>query len=129
MAIAVTGGGGCIKTGSHGTAGRHGWGVVTAMGSKIEKASSQSFSEELLSGWDSVVNRLRVEVGEAAFQSWLKPMRIRDFSDGSVEISVPTRFMRDWAAAHYRDRLIELWQTENSEVNAEIGRASCRERV
>ena len=118
MAIAVTGGGGCIKTGSHGTAGRHGWGVVTAMGSKIEKASSQSVSEELLSGWDSVVNRLRVEVGEAAFQSWLKPMRIRNFSDGSVEISVPTRFMRDWAAAHYRDRLIELWQTENSEVNA-----------
>ncbi|WES32199.1 chromosomal replication initiator protein DnaA [Varunaivibrio sulfuroxidans] len=53
---------------------------------------------------------MRREIGEAAFQSWLKPMMVRDVSDSSVVLSVPTRFMRDWVVAHYSDRLCEMWR-------------------
>ena len=51
--------------------------------------------------WERVSNHLRAEIGEAAYQSWLKPMTVREVLDGRVRISVPTRFMRDWVAAHY----------------------------
>jgi chromosomal replication initiator protein len=41
-------------------------------------------------------------------------MTVRGLTDGVITISVPTRFMRDWAAAHYQDRLTELWRAENA---------------
>ena len=66
--------------------------------------------------WDDVLSSLRDEIGEAAFQSWLKPMTVREVSDGNVRISVPTRFMKDWVVAHYADRLGELWSAMNKTV-------------
>ena len=66
--------------------------------------------------WNIVSGLLRAEIGEAAYQSWLKPMTLRGIADGEVRISVPTRFMRDWIVAHYTDRLSELWAAENADV-------------
>jgi len=66
--------------------------------------------------WNDVLASLRDEIGEAAFQSWLKPMTVREVMDGQVRISVPTRFMKDWVVAHYVDRLSELWSSLNAAV-------------
>ena len=66
--------------------------------------------------WKAVSGLLRAEIGEAAYQSWLKPMIVRGVNDGLVRISVPTRFMRDWIVAHYVDRLSELWSKENPDI-------------
>ncbi len=68
--------------------------------------------------WQRVSNHLRAEIGEAAYQSWLKPMTVREVLDGRVRISVPTRFMRDWVAAHYVDRLGAIWGGEDPDVHA-----------
>src|SRR3546814_3692520 len=54
--------------------------------------------------WARVRGRLRDEVGEAAFRSWLKPLTLAEVDDGEVRIAVPTRFMRDWVMTHYADR-------------------------
>ncbi len=59
--------------------------------------------------WRQVCESLRSEIGEAAYQSWVKPMTIRGVADGAARISVPTRFMRDWVVAHYVERLGSLW--------------------
>ncbi len=67
--------------------------------------------------WARVRGRLREEVGEAAYRSWLKPLTLSDVDDGEVRISVPTRFMRDWVLAHFADRLRALWSIENSTVH------------
>ena len=77
---------------------------------------ANSTIEHLTAHWDAISGRLRGEVGEAAYQSWLKPMVVRGLVDGAVEIAVPTRFMRDWVVAHYAERLIDLWQNENDDV-------------
>ena len=61
---------------------------------------------------------MRAEIGEAAYQSWLKPMTVREIREGRVRISVPTRFMRDWVVAHYAERLHSLWSVEDPEVRA-----------
>jgi len=71
---------------------------------------------QLTAQWDDVLSNLRDEIGEAAFQSWLKPMIVREVSNGQVRISVPTRFMKDWVVAHYVDRLGELWSSINTDV-------------
>ena len=67
--------------------------------------------------WTRVCANMRAEIGEAAFQSWLKPMTVREVSDGLVKISVPTRFMRDWVVAHYIDRLCALWNVEDQTIH------------
>ena len=74
--------------------------------------------EELKFEWQRVAAQLQETIGEAAFQSWIKPISVRGLRDGMVRVSVPTRFMRDWVVAHYGDRITELWKNENDTVQS-----------
>lgn len=91
------------------------------MTAPIEKAESGKKTngtemDELKSEWERVSENLRETIGEAAFQSWIKPISVRDLREGVVRVSVPTRFMRDWVIAHYCERITQLWQAENAGV-------------
>jgi chromosomal replication initiator protein len=66
--------------------------------------------------WAKVRGRLREEVGEAAFRSWLKPLTLVGLHNGSVRLAVPTRFMRDWVTSNYADRLRALWTSVDSSL-------------
>jgi len=73
------------------------------------------------SEWDRVKGRLRDEVGDSAYRSWLRPITVHGISDGAVRLALPTRFMRDWVATHYAERIRTLWGAENPEIrNVEI---------
>ncbi|MBX3456570.1 chromosomal replication initiator protein DnaA [Ferrovibrio sp.] len=80
----------------------------------IPSASAHLLAEQ----WLRVRGRLRGAFGEAAFNSWLKPLALAKLAleDGDVHLSVPTRFMRDWVANHYSERLREIWRLENPDV-------------
>ncbi len=71
---------------------------------------------EILAVWESVHESLRQEYGEAVFRSWLKPMQLQAFYQGTVEVSVPTRFMRDWIGSHYHDRIVVLCREANPDI-------------
>jgi len=66
--------------------------------------------------WDRVLRQLREEVGEAAFRSWLRDLRVERLERGEAIIAAPTRFLRNWVATHYADRLLALWRTANPAV-------------
>src|ERR1700728_5047790 len=66
--------------------------------------------------WARVMGRLRQEVGETAFRSWFRSMTVERVAGGEGVIAVPTRFLRNWVAAHYSDRLLALWHSENDAV-------------
>ena len=68
--------------------------------------------------WARVSGRLKEEVGETAYRSWLKPLTIGELKGGEVSITVPTRFMRDWVLTHYADRIRALWSGENPRVQS-----------
>ena len=63
--------------------------------------------------WERVRGRLRTEVGEAAFNSWLKPLTLQTVEARKVAMAAPTRFMRDWVVKNYADRIRALWQEED----------------
>ena len=71
-------------------------------------------SESLPAQWARIRSRLRAEYGEAAYRSWLKPLTLSGTSDEVVQLTVPTRFMRDWVEAQYGERLLSLWTSENT---------------
>jgi len=81
------------------------------------KGSVDTKPGETLDGeWQRVTQTLRTDIGEPAFQSWIKPIQLRGRDAGVVRLSVPTRFMRDWILAHYSDKLSELWRSADSTV-------------
>ena len=70
----------------------------------------------MIAQWGRVRAQLRAEYGEAAFNSWLKPLSLSEVSESCVRVAVPTRFMRDWIDSNYRERLIGLWLQENAAI-------------
>lgn len=70
----------------------------------------------LVEQWTRIRAQLRAEVGDAAFNSWLKPLTLGEMLGSRLRIAVPTRFMRDWIEDNYGNRLTEFWQEENANV-------------
>lgn len=70
----------------------------------------------LVEQWTRIRAQLRAEVGDAAFNSWLKPLTLGEMLGNRLRIAVPTRFMRDWIEDNYGTRLTEFWQEENANV-------------
>jgi chromosomal replication initiator protein len=77
-----------------------------------------SEDRRLQSEWWRVSDRLKAEIGNTAYENWVKPIRACDFKNAQVRLSVPSRFMRDWVVANYLDRLKELWAGENDSVRS-----------
>jgi len=68
--------------------------------------------------WVRVRARLRKEVGETAFRSWIKPLTLLGIEKHEVRLGVTTRFVRDWVRSHYADLIRTAWNGEVRDVNA-----------
>jgi chromosomal replication initiator protein len=73
---------------------------------------------QLNAQWARVRGRLRAEFGEATFRSWLKPLTLAGRKGADLRVAVPSRFMRDWVATHYADRLKTLWTNEDPDIRS-----------
>ena len=82
------------------------------MGDDGENRSSRANNE----AWQRVRVRLRSELGEDVFNSWFSRVDLEDLTAGVVRLSAPTRFLKGWIKSHYAERMVQLWQHENSEV-------------
>ncbi|MBR0661418.1 chromosomal replication initiator protein DnaA [Neoroseomonas oryzicola] len=66
--------------------------------------------------WARIRGRLREEVGEVEYRTWLRQMTLVGIEGDEAIVVLPTRFLRDWVRSHYGDRLRALWQQENGAV-------------
>ena len=71
---------------------------------------------KLAEQWTRIRALLRAEVGDAAFNSWLKPLTLGEILGTRLRIAVPTRFMRDWIEQNYGEKLTEFWKEENPNI-------------
>lgn len=81
--------------------------------------------------WAKVRVRMRVAVGEAAFNSWIRPLTVSTEPGDKARLVVPTRFMRDWVVKHYADLIRKFWQEEcptAGPIEIEVAVASAAER-
>ncbi|MGZ9107245.1 MAG: chromosomal replication initiator protein DnaA [Micavibrio sp.] len=93
------------------------------MAAKDQSAEQVNFATEsyiptpeIKSLWTAIHDNMRNEFGEAVFRSWLKPLILQAHYHGTLEVSVPTRFMRDWIQSHYSARILELCTEKNPEI-------------
>ncbi|WP_336762135.1 chromosomal replication initiator protein DnaA [Asaia sp. VD9] len=71
----------------------------------------------LASQWVKVRERLRVEVGDVEYRTWLQQIVLGPLEEDEITLFLPTRFLRDWVRGQYGDRLQELWRNENRAVH------------
>ena len=66
--------------------------------------------------WSRVKERLRAEVGEDVYSSWFARMDLEALEQGTVRLSVPTRFLKSWIQSHYAERVLACWQAQETQV-------------
>ncbi|MCW0183085.1 MAG: chromosomal replication initiator protein DnaA [Zavarzinia sp.] len=74
-------------------------------------------NQQFEAAWTAVKKRLRLELGDNTFQSWIRPLNLVELrAPDTVVLAVPTTFMRDYVRSHFADRLTALWRTEEPGV-------------
>jgi chromosomal replication initiator protein len=71
---------------------------------------------DLAAQWTRVRDRLKSDVGEVEYRTWLRQMTLVGLDGDELTIQLPTRFLRDWVRSHYGDKLNVLWRAENGTV-------------
>lgn len=88
---------------------------------------------QLSQAWQQVSDKLLATYGDAVFRSWLKPLRYMGHAESRAQISVPTRFMREWVSTHYMNDIVKFWATaEGSEgfsLELVVGQSTFIERI
>jgi chromosomal replication initiator protein len=55
--------------------------------------------------WERVRQRLRAELGDAIYNSWFTRLELDRVENGSLCLSVPTKFLKSWVQSHYASRI------------------------
>ena len=96
---------------------------------KKSQGSLPSFKGLLLpeAVWQECVNRLRDELPSQQFNTWIRPLQA-SANDNSLTLFAPNRFIKDFVAEKYSERIFELIREFRPEarldVALEIGAAS-----
>jgi chromosomal replication initiator protein len=91
-------------------------GATAAKKNKHNSGESFAPGPDILDTWKTVYKSFRGEFGETVFRSWLKPMTLQAYYHNTLEVSVPTRFMRDWIQTHYAKKILELCAGANTDI-------------
>ena len=87
---------------------------ITALTSSQAVIPVQNFN--VAQAWDKMLPLLQREFGVTAYKSWIVPIAPISFDKGVLELSVPTRFIRDWVKTHYADRIRQIWAQQSGVI-------------
>jgi len=65
--------------------------------------------------WSGARERLRRELGDAVFDTWISPLVLVDFTEGELKIGAPRPFARNWVANQYQARIERAVRAEGAE--------------
>jgi chromosomal replication initiator protein len=82
----------------------------------MAKPGPPSAPAQLAELWARIRGRLRNEVGEVEYRTWLRQLTLIGVEGEEVAVSLPTRFLCDWVRSHHGDMLLGFWQAEIPEI-------------
>jgi chromosomal replication initiator protein len=65
--------------------------------------------------WAGARERLRRELGDAVFDTWISPLVLVDAANGELKIGAPRPFARNWVANQYQTRIERAVRAEGAE--------------
>jgi chromosomal replication initiator protein len=72
--------------------------------------STSKNSEYYKEIWGFVKQDLQLKYGETTFNNWIAKIKLTEYANNCVVLSVSTAFMRDWIKHNYFDLILQLWQ-------------------
>ncbi|MDP5012623.1 MAG: chromosomal replication initiator protein DnaA, partial [Alphaproteobacteria bacterium] len=58
--------------------------------------------------WDQVCQRLKNELGNAIYASWIEPLKVITYDGQCLQLAAPTRFMKDRIQTQHGEKLLVL---------------------
>lgn len=77
-----------------------------------------SVSTESDTPWARVCSKFKQEFGQQAYTTWLGQLGYHGLDGGTVELTAPTKFVRDWIQRNYGPRLMDFFHAEDSRVKS-----------
>ncbi|MEZ5925429.1 MAG: chromosomal replication initiator protein DnaA [Hyphomicrobiaceae bacterium] len=78
----------------------------------VGNAAGGSVMEEMSDKWPRIQARMRAKVGDDVFSSWFGRLEMAGVADGAVNLTVPTRFLKNWLELHYMESMLEVCKIE-----------------
>src|SRR4051812_33819758 len=51
--------------------------------------------------WQEALEQLRERLGQQNFETWIKPIQVRETTETEIFLEVPNKFFRDWLNEHF----------------------------
>ena len=80
--------------------------------------AAANIQPETDSPWARVCTKFRQEFGKEAYTTWLGQLGYNGLDGGTVELTAPTKFVRDWIQRNYGTRLMDFFHAEDSRVKS-----------
>ena len=80
------------------------------------EVNSKDFGE-IQAQWAAVRGRIRQKIGDAQFKSWIKQIKLINFQDKKVLLSVNSNFLRTRITEQYLDIIKSYWLVQNLKIN------------
>jgi len=76
--------------------------------------------------WGRVNQRMRQDIGDAAWRNWIKPLRVSRLQDGTLTLEADSTLARERVSSQYADRLRVISAAEFGQVDASIRHVEVR---
>ena len=67
--------------------------------------------------WENISERLKREIGQSAFENWLKPLKFIEISDKRAIFRSPTGFIGDWVNRNYGEKIVSAFQSDGFQID------------
>ena len=67
--------------------------------------------------WESISERLKREIGQSAFENWLKPLKFIEIADKRATFRSPTGFIGDWVNRNYGEKIVSAFQSNGFQID------------
>src|SRR3954464_4130485 len=61
--------------------------------------------------WQEALEQLRERLGQQNFETWIRPIRVRETTEDEIFLEVPNKFFRDWLNEHFLRAIHETLST------------------
>lgn len=88
-------------------------------GSKDNLMATENSNDfvEIQAQWASVRSRIRQKIGDAQFKSWIKLIKLKDFQDRKVLLSVNSNFLKTRITQQYLEIIKSYWLVQNLKID------------
>ncbi len=66
--------------------------------------------------WQAVLAQIQLNTSQASFITWFKNTKIINEKDGTIYVSVPNNFTKEWLENKYNKTILKILQTFNKEI-------------